>query len=382
MTSQRSIETRSPGLIKYKNQRITLKHLLIVAFILNHIGLIHGTETDQDANFVTKALGNVVRLLPSMRIGSRFNQGCVGGTRCQFFLSCWMSGGSLGSSCGPLYTCCITPSSQDIQPAFFGPVVNDPYCGRSATRISRIVGGSDASFGQFPWLAFVQVGGSRCGGALVGQRHVVTAGHCVARSQQSPTSIRVTLGDYVLHSDIESLPHEIFTVTDVRLHPNFRFTPQADRYDVAVLVLDRPVQYRDNIKPICLPQKGANFLGRGAFVAGWGALQAGSKLRPKVLQHVNVPVIDNNVCEVWHRRRGINIRIHDEMMCAGYEFGGRDACQGDSGGPLMLNEYGVWYLIGIVSAGYSCAKQYQPGIYHRVSSSSDWISANIYQGKK
>lgn len=42
--------------------------------------------------------------------------------------------------------------------------------------------------------------------------------------------------------------------------------------------------------------------------------------------------------------------------------------QGDSGGPLMLNQFGVWYLVGIVSAGYSCAKQYQPGIYHRVSS--------------
>lgn len=85
----------------------------------------------------------------------------------------------------------------------------------------------------------------------------------------------MTLGDYILHSEIESLPHEVFTVVDVRLHPNFRFTPQADRYDVAVLVLDRPVQYRDNIKPICLPQKDAGFLGRMAYVAGWGALQAG-----------------------------------------------------------------------------------------------------------
>jgi transmembrane serine protease 6 len=152
-------------------------------------------------------------------------------------------------------------------------------------------------------------------------------------------------------------------VSEVRLHPNFRFTPQADRYDVAILVLDRQVQYRNNIKPICLPQKDASFLGRVAYVAGWGALQAGkysrpfpndshitqpikynfinptflhvclhspskgSKLRPKVLQHVNVPVIENNVCELWHRKRGINIKIHDEMMCAGYEFGGRDACQ-------------------------------------------------------
>ncbi len=40
-----------------------------------------------------------------------------------------------------------------------------------------------------------------------------------------------------------------------------------------------------------------------------------------------VPVIENAVCEGWHRQRGINIRIYDEMMCAGYEFGGRDACQ-------------------------------------------------------
>jgi hypothetical protein len=93
----------------------------------------------------------VVRVFNPVRISSRYNQGCVGGTKCQFFLVCWMSGGSLGSSCGPLYTCCVTPSSQEIQPAFYGPVVNDPYCGRSSTRISRIVGGSDASFGQFPW---------------------------------------------------------------------------------------------------------------------------------------------------------------------------------------------------------------------------------------
>ena len=100
---------------------------------------------------------------------------------------------------------------------------------------------------------------------------------CVARSQHNPSDIRVTLGDYILNSDIESLPHEIFSVADVKLHPNFRFTPQADRYDVAILVLDRNVQYRNNIKPICLPQKDASFLGRVAYVAGWGALSAGKR---------------------------------------------------------------------------------------------------------
>lgn len=49
--------------------------------------------------------------------------------------------------------------------------------------------------------------------------------------------------------------------------------------------------------------------------------------------------------------------------------------QGDSGGPLMLQEDGRWLLIGIVSAGYSCAQSGQPGIYHRVSHTTDWIAS-------
>lgn len=46
-----------------------------------------------------------------------------------------------------------------------------------------------------------------------------------------------------------------------------------------------------------------------------------------MLQHVPVPVIENPICEGWHKQRGINIKIYDEMMCAGYESGGKDACQ-------------------------------------------------------
>jgi transmembrane protease serine 6 len=40
----------------------------------------------------------------------------------------------------------------------------------------------------------------------------------------------------------------------------------------------------------------------------------------------------------------------------------------------MLEKTGRWYLIGIVSAGYSCAQRGQPGIYHRVALTVDWIS--------
>ncbi|KAG7209853.1 hypothetical protein KM043_011456 [Ampulex compressa] len=317
---------------------------------------------------------------------------CADGRSCEFFLMCWMSAGLLDGSCGGImYACCHRKEAKDSsnynlieaprdqsQPLpldSYTETAQDDRCGipvSKQTAQRRIVGGDDAGFGSFPWQAYIRIGSSRCGGTLVNRFHVVTAGHCVAKA--SARQVQVTLGDYVVNSAAESLPAYTFGVREIRVHPYFKFTPQADRFDVAVLRLDRPVHYMAHISPICLPEKNEDFLGQYGWAAGWGALQAGSRLRPKTLQAVDVPVIDNRVCERWHRSNGINVVIYDEMMCAGYRAGGKDSCQGDSGGPLMLEKTGRWYLIGIVSAGYSCAQPGQPGIYHRVAKTVDWIT--------
>nr|XP_027216994.1 serine proteinase stubble-like [Penaeus vannamei] len=314
---------------------------------------------------------------------------CYSGS-CEFFLFCWLGGGLIDGGCGGfLFACCSRPNNRGQRghesyrddktgfvPIDYGPIRNDRDCGLSASsRLSaqrRIVGGTEAGFGSFPWTAYIRIGSSRCGGSLINQYHVVTAGHCVARARAH--QIRVTLGDYILNSDKEHFNPRIYGASEIKVHPNFKFTPQADRFDVAVITLDAPVAYEPHIQPICLPEKGTDWLGSIAWAAGWGALQAGSKLRPKTLQVVDVPILDSRLCEDWHRQRGINVIIHDEMMCAGYNQGGKDSCQGDSGGPLMIQDGGRWYLAGIVSAGYSCAQSKQPGIYHKVSYTSDWIS--------
>jgi secreted trypsin-like serine protease len=72
-------------------------------------------------------------------------------------------------------------------------------------------------------------------------------------------------------------------------------------------------------------------------------------------------------------------QLHDEMFCAGYKDGQHDACLGDSGGPLVINFEGRWTLIGITSAGFGCAVEKQPGIYHKVSKTASWISKQISQ---
>ncbi|XP_065577344.1 CLIP domain-containing serine protease HP8-like isoform X1 [Artemia franciscana] len=47
---------------------------------------------------------------------------------------------------------------------------------------------------------------------------------------------------------------------------------EADRYDVAVLTLSRPVSYQPHISPICLPDKGDDFEGDYVWAAGWGVM--------------------------------------------------------------------------------------------------------------
>lgn len=301
----------------------------------------------------------------------------------------------------------------------FGQVINDPVCGwqriSRKPRKARYVGARDAGIGEFPWQALViNRGLDLCGGVLVSQQHVVTAGHCVddyTDAYKQPQGVEVHLGLYERLAEQQPLPVQSRIVTKIHVHPYYR--ARSTRYDVAVLKLDRPVQYAPNIVPICLPNKNESVSeGTRAVGTGWGVKNVINETYgefPKYLQALDVEVIEANQCQELRRENEVQIRAHllsalqtidpmyqkcltrelrkklelnkellpslpltiyDDMMCTG-----QGACSGDSGGPLMTKrEDGRWSLIGVVSSGYSCAKPKQPGIYHRVAKSSDWIS--------
>ncbi|XP_013788247.1 serine protease 27-like [Limulus polyphemus] len=208
---------------------------------------------------------------------------------------------------------------------------------------------------------------------------MVTCTECMSRARLH--DLTVVLGLYDIQDQrYQSLPPQYFSVREIRIQPHFRFSASnPDRYDVALLRLDRPVYFLDHILPICLPPFNMSFEGLSGLITGWGKTDSAlsNKYGTRVLHKVEVPVIQNKDCELWHRSRGINIRIYPEMMCAGYEQGLKDACVGDSGGPLIMYLNNQWTLAGIISAGFGCAESRQPGIYHRVSSTVDWIIVNI-----
>ena len=85
---------------------------------------------------------------------------------------------------------------------------------------------------------------------------------------------------------------------------------QPDRFDVALLHLERPVFYQDNIIPICLPPPDIALTGKIGLVAGWGKTDNSfGKTGTNILHKVLVPIIKNDECIRWHEDKNILVQV-------------------------------------------------------------------------
>ena len=94
----------------------------------------------------------------------------------------------------------------------------------------------------------------------------------------------------------------------------------------------------------------------------------------KFLKWVKVPIITNSQCRNTELRHQL---ITEDMICAGYANGGKDACSGDSGGPLICQNGKYAVITGIISWGIECALENYPGVYTRVPYFLQWIKKNM-----
>ncbi|CAL4137384.1 unnamed protein product, partial [Meganyctiphanes norvegica] len=82
-----------------------------------------------------------------------------------------------------------------------------------------VVGGQNADPYEYPWIAALLTRHDRqhfCGGALITDRHVVTAAHCFDR--KSTTNIIVRLGEYNIDRNQGHIDYRIFKL---KVHPNY-----------------------------------------------------------------------------------------------------------------------------------------------------------------
>lgn len=178
----------------------------------------------------------------------------------------------------------------------------------------------------------------------------------------------VVAGDYTLNI-YEGTEQEIFP-QDLIPHPEHN--SQSKNHDIMLIKLQVPVYLNNYISIIIMPRQDAERMeGVMCRVTGWGHTSPTRGTVPPVPHTVQLPIISRDTC---NSSSSYNGAITNQMMCAGYMAGGKDACQGDSGGPLVCD--GLLY--GIVSWGTGCADPHFPGVYTMVSKYRKWIDSTVF----
>lgn len=289
---------------------------------------------------------------------------------------------ALASALVSVGSCLRMEASQHQQPPrpakrYYGPEHRSCRVPKARSR-EEVVGGTVVTDETaFPFLAWLgDNDGTRmsqfCGGSLISDRVVLTAGHCLYEDDAHNANlwVRLRLANF---AEADGVAREVI---NWRRHHDYSATTLHN--DLTLLLLNESVP-ADLVAPLKLSDGTREFEHAGEkVVAGWGSTDENCQVYDTLLRMAAVPMgTDGPSCSTQGSKTVSPSDDYDvnSQCCAGKYTGAmRYPGCGDSGGPLLANDNGDWYQVGMVSWSYGVP---YPDVFTRVSYFGDWIGATI-----
>ncbi|XP_045487757.1 chymotrypsin-1-like isoform X2 [Pieris rapae] len=226
---------------------------------------------------------------------------------------------------------------------------------------TRVVGGKEAPEKLVPHQVALQLkdGWTFCGAAVISDRWILTAAHCV--KSRKPADFMAVVG--TLSRTKGGTKYEISKVIPHKEHNK----PNKFKNDIAVISTKKAIEFNKNVQPLPLPTKDIK-AGLWCILSGWGKLGENER-SPDKLQYLYVRTLTGEQCNKYFKGRS-PVTINSSQMCT-LNKRGEGTCQGDSGGSLVCNGTSA----GIVSFNWPCANNF-PDTYANTYKYNSWIKEN------
>ncbi|XP_075568928.1 inactive serine protease PAMR1 isoform X4 [Pelecanus crispus] len=231
-----------------------------------------------------------------------------------------------------------------------------------------------------------------CSGALVNERTVVVAAHCVTDLGKTivlkTAELKVVLGKFYRDDDRDEKTIQNLRISAIIVHPNY--DPILLDSDIAIIKLLDKARISSRVQPICLSSSHdltSSTEDLKIMVTGWKVLAdiKDPGYKNDTIRMGAVQMVDSLLCEQQYEDNGIQVSITDSMFCAKQDHTAfSNICPAETGGIAAITLPGKaspelrWHLMGLVSWGYdkTCSLELYSG-YTKALPFKDWIEKNL-----
>ncbi|XP_059578744.1 inactive serine protease PAMR1 isoform X6 [Alligator mississippiensis] len=231
-----------------------------------------------------------------------------------------------------------------------------------------------------------------CSGALVNERTVVVAAHCVTDLGKTivvkTAELKVVLGKFYRDDDRDEKTIQNLRISAIIVHPNY--DPILLDTDIAIIKLLDKAKISSRVQPICLTSAhdlASSMEDLKIMISGWKILAdiRDPSYKNDTIRMGAVQIVDSLLCEQQYEDHGIQVSITESMFCAQQDHTAfSNICPAETGGIAAITLPGKespelrWHLMGLVSWGYdkTCSLELYSG-YTKAVPFKDWIEKNM-----